>query len=444
MAIKDPPPHFRYVADYRCPTSQAVSRPTTMQADVVVLPADVTVFSCCGSANHMQQPWTGRNKSCLCHWGWWLLTVLHAAASSGWIGSRCKGPASLRLRMRRVSGPWSRGDAAALPRLLQRMTGATATAAQGQGGEMINALAMRNRPTGAHYANRRYDKVMRLTTWKTFWRVIVPSVGTTVLTAWLFPLIFWMLRTIPLTVASGGVTEELSFDSFVGNFLTIFGLLFSILGGSSYASLYGQNEAIYYAIFAEVSEAKALVEQVAMVCQGRPINDKVLGYIERYVREDLRQLTTPPSVMLATRPRDDPLESILYLTSVGVPSSIYETVRSLRQLRGQRLGAIQRKMPPIQIAMLWVLGVCLMVASPMLILDIQGAGRSPLVRILFGFLCGSVVLTLRVINELWNPAGGAYNVDGVLRVAVRGLEEEIKQRRQGGTFSSTDLPSPPP
>lgn len=241
-----------------------------------------------------------------------------------------------------------------------------------------------------------------------------------------------------------GVPLTAAFDSFVGNFLTIFGLLFSILGGSSYASLYGQNEAIYYAVYAEVSEAKALVEQVAMVCQGRPINDKVLAYIEMYVRDDLQRLTTPPSVMLATRPSDDPLESILYLTSVGVPSVIYETVRSLRQLRGQRLGAIQRKLPPIQLFLLWVLGTSLLMASPLLVVGMDGAGSSPLIRLLFGCLCGSIVMTMRIIHELWNPTGGVYNVDGVLRVAVSGLQEEIRQRRQGVTFSTTDMPSAPP
>lgn len=301
---------------------------------------------------------------------------------------------------------------------------------------------MRN--CGEQGAEKRYEKVIRLNYKRTLYRVILPTVLTTIASAWLFPVLFQLLRKIPLQCDASDLSQDFSFDAFVGNFLTIFGLLFSILGGSSYASLYGQNEAIYYAIFAEVSEAKALVEQVAMVCQGRPINEKVLAYIERYVSEDLRQLNRPPAVMLATRPQDDPLESILYLTSVGVPSSIYETVRSLRQLRGQRLGAIQRKLPPIQIFLLWVLGLAIVVASPMLILDLTSAGKSPMIRLLFGFLCGSVVLTLRVIHELWTPTGGAYNVDGVLRVAVRGLEEEIRLRRQGGTFSSTDLPSPPP
>ncbi|CAE8593902.1 unnamed protein product, partial [Polarella glacialis] len=103
-----------------------------------------------------------------------------------------------------------------------------------------------------------------------------------------------------------------------------------------------QNEAIFCALFAEVSEAKALMEQIALVCSGRPFYRSALENIRRYVNNDLKRLDKPPSVLCALKPRDDPLESILYLTSVGVPSAVYETVRSLRQRRGDRLGAVQR------------------------------------------------------------------------------------------------------
>jgi hypothetical protein len=37
----------------------------------------------------------------------------------------------------------------------------------------------------------------------------------------------------------------------------------------------------------------------------------------------------------------------------------------------------------------------------------------------------------QVIGEMWRPAGGAYNVDGVLRIMVRGLEEELDARMSG-------------
>ena len=46
----------------------------------------------------------------------------------------------------------------------------------------------------------------------------------------------------------------------------------------------------------------------------------------------------------------------MYMTSVGVPSIVYETVRDLRQARGERLGACQRKFPFIAIFRIRVSG----------------------------------------------------------------------------------------
>ena len=74
---------------------------------------------------------------------------------------------------------------------------------------------------------------------------------------------------------------------------------------------------------------------------------KVLESISKYVKSDLKQLQADPAILISSRPVDDPLESIMYLTSVGVPSSVYETVRSLRQARAARLGALQRKLPKV-------------------------------------------------------------------------------------------------
>ncbi|CAE7384559.1 unnamed protein product [Symbiodinium natans] len=221
-------------------------------------------------------------------------------------------------------------------------------------------------------------------------------------------------------------------------------VLFSILAGNSYTSLYSQNEAIYCALFAEVSEAKALMEQIALVCSGRPFYRSALENIRRYVKHDLRRIDIPPSVLCACKPRDDPLESILYLTSVGVPSAVYETVRSLRQRRGDRLGAVQRKLPPVQMALLYVLGGLNLVGLLLLALRRPSAAEYHLCRGLFAMMAGGLMMTMRVIHELWVPVGGAYNVDGVLRVMIRGLEDELDQRLKGKTFSDTRLPPPPP
>ena len=97
-----------------------------------------------------------------------------------------------------------------------------------------------------------------------------------------------------------------------------------------------------------MTEAKSLLEQVALVCQGRAMYNKVLESMSKYVGGDLKQLQADPAILISSRPVDDPLESIMYLTSVGVPSSVYETVRSLRQARAARLGALQRKLPKVK------------------------------------------------------------------------------------------------
>lgn len=229
----------------------------------------------------------------------------------------------------------------------------------------------------------------------------------------------------------------LSQDSsqFVQNFLTVSGLLFSILIGQTYAFLYTQQEAVFYALFNEVTEAKSLLEQVALVCQGRSMYSRVLESISKYVQNDLKQLQADPAVLISARPIDDPLESIMYMTSVGVPSSVYDTVRSLRQARAARLGALQRKLPPLHIALLWILAVIELGSFPLLGAGTQSIGGYNILTVegvLFGVMTFGIVLTMRVIGELYRPGGGAYNVDSVLGVMVKGLELELKERMAGG------------
>jgi hypothetical protein len=98
---------------------------------------------------------------------------------------------------------------------------------------------------------------------------------------------------------------------FIQNFLTVIGLLFSILAGNAYSALYQQQESIYFALFQEVSEAKSLLEQTTLVCQGRPFYQAALACIRDYVKNDLRRLDVPPAELLSTRPMEDPLESIM-------------------------------------------------------------------------------------------------------------------------------------
>ena len=129
-----------------------------------------------------------------------------------------------------------------------------------------------------------------------------------------------------------------------------------------------------------------------------------------------------------------------------MPSVIYETVRDLRQARGYRLGAMQRKFPRLGIALLYLLALLELAAFPLLgagtavgapqsIFNVQGA--------LFGGLCGATTLVLRIIQELWRTSGGAFNVDEVLTSMVRGLSDELDARAaQALAGAATECPVP--
>jgi len=284
---------------------------------------------------------------------------------------------------------------------------------------------------------------------KTLLRIALPSIGIGFLAFLTFPVASLFL--VQLITGSGstsaGALTVLSQDSsqFVQNFLNVSSVLFSILVGQTYGFMYQQQESIYYALFNEVTEAKSLLEQVALVCQGRSMYKRCLECIHLYVQNDLKQLKEDPAALLSARPVDDPLESLMYMTSVGVPSTVYETVRSLRQARAARLGALQRKLPLIHILLLWILAIIELVSFPLLGAGTQVIGGYNVLTVegcLFGVMTCGIVLTMRVVGELWRAAGGAYNVDSVLKVMVSGLEEELKARMSGSKVYSSSLKAP--
>jgi len=246
-----------------------------------------------------------------------------------------------------------------------------------------------------------------------------------------------LVLTLARSFNDAKVAAVLSQDvsNFVGNFLSLIGLLYSILVGQVFGFLYSQKEALYLALFDEVTEAKSLLEQVALVSQGRTMYGTCLASIARYVREDLRGgVKVEPSVLLSARPKDDPLEAILYMTSVGVPGRVYDTVRTLRDARAKRLGALQRKVPVVHLALLWVLAGIMLLSFPLLGVGTQTIGGYNVLTVegtLFGVAAFALVMTKMVLAELWRPTGGAYSVDSVLRVMVRGLEMELEERMAG-------------
>ena len=229
-------------------------------------------------------------------------------------------------------------------------------------------------------------------------RISVPAIFAGVIAFFLFPGLALGLASM---VNDAGVFAVLSQDSsqFVQNFLSVSGLLYSILAGQTYYFMYQQQEAVYYALFDEVTEAKSLLEQVALVCQGRSMYKRVLQCIQAYVRDDLMKLQADPAILLSARPADDPLETIMYMTSVGVPSTVYETVRSLRHARARRLGALQRKLPQVHLLLLWILAALELVSFPLLGAGTQTIGGYKLLTvegILFAVITGGIVMTLRV------------------------------------------------
>ena len=257
--------------------------------------------------------------------------------------------------------------------------------------------------TAATQLSRKYSSEFRptgkiMTQVLTLVRVGIPSLMAGIAGFLLFPAMSLFLCSV---WNDAGVFAVLSQDSsqFVQNFLTVAGLLFSILVGQTYYFMYQQQEMVYYSLFNEVTEAKSLLEQVALVCQGRSMYPKVLNSIQQYVTYDLKRLKADPAILLSARPIDDPLETIMYLTSVGVPSTVYETVRSLRQARAQRLGALQRKLPQVHMLLLWILAGILLVSFPLLGAGTQSIGGYNILTVegcLFGVMTTGIVLTLRV------------------------------------------------
>lgn len=263
----------------------------------------------------------------------------------------------------------------------------------------------------------------------TMLRVSIPSI----LAGWLATKFFPSLVKL---YPRASVTSD-----FVGNFLSVVGLLYSLLVGQTYGFVYSQQEALYYALYNEVTEAKSLLEQIALVSRGRAIlYPRLLKDMSNYVRNDLCSLRKDPAVLLSARPVDDPLESIMYLTSVGVPGDIYQTVKSLREARAVRLGALQRKVPPMHMILLYTLAAFIVFTFPLL--SLSSTTFLGIERILFGILVFSITITKRVMTELWRPAGGAYNVDAVLQIMIKGLESELKERMSNSDSFTSNVEPP--
>jgi hypothetical protein len=340
---------------------------------------------------------------------------------------------------------------------------------------------------------------------RTIIRVGLPSILIAIFATSIYPSITHWLQSLPADIPqtlyiieplyTDAVLTVLSNDlsQYIQNILTTCALLFGLLVGQAYYFTYKEQERVYYALYVEVTEAKSLLEQIALLSYGRRnrsgsgrrddddsrrrgtnsnnLYSTLLTKLNEYVKYDLEVLSLRNPVdatisftkqYTATTDTDennmvrresnnneDPLESILYATSVGLPGPIYDTVLSLRRARSERCGAIQTKLPNVQMIVLRLLGLIVLITFP-----ICGSGSSSIApnvlvlqSVLFGILAFGLTTVLGVVDELRNSTnGGAYGVDGVLSVMVRGLKEELDDRLRGEQHGSSLLtfasPSP--
>jgi len=352
------------------------------------------------------------------------ISVLNDAVPVNCFQTNCGGRTPLSASARRLRSPSSRGSGS------RRELGSSSD--NGDDSIGLPPLSPLDRIRASAPARTGGEAPQLSIQGETLTRILLPSLASSLGAFLLFPP---MALGLSYLINDSATFAVLSVDSsqFVQNYLTITGLTFSILVGQTYYFMYQQQEAVFMSLFGEVAEAKSLLEQVALVCQGRrDMYGTCLAAIREYVDDDLKRgLSVDPAKVLSARPMDDPLEIITYLTSVGVPSSIYDTVRSLRQARAARLGALQRKLPPVHLLLLWLLALIELSSFPVLGAGTQTIGGYNILTIegaLFATMAFGIVLTLNVVGELYVGSGGAYNVDEVLSVMVKGLDEELDTR----------------
>ncbi|KAJ1446090.1 hypothetical protein M885DRAFT_472941 [Pelagophyceae sp. CCMP2097] len=230
------------------------------------------------------------------------------------------------------------------------------------------------------------------------------------------------------------------------NYINAVNILFSLLLVNTFVFLYTQQEQLYVSLFREVSVGKALLEQLAYVSRGRPeYADELLGHVEQYVANDLRALKVPAVVTLSRTNGVEPLEAVMWLTSVGAPGAVYDTVKALREARGARLGALQRKLPGVHFLLLGILGFLVLITFPLLgaatgVAVAPGDGLLQVQALLFSLLTFAVALTGAVLYAFWLPSGSAYNVDAVLDVMAQGRVPRGRhdERHAGGKTDGSD------
>ena len=313
---------------------------------------------------------------------------------------------------------------------------------------------------------------------QTITRIAIPSLSASLLTYMTFPFatrsIYTFVQTSFNGIETGRGYEALNLiltdnsNQFIQNAHNFLALNFCFLTSFTFAFLYNNQVSLYYALFEEVTEIISLMEQVALCTEGRSgVYMVLLDSIKRYVEEDLKFVTKMggsisitnntmnnnnnnknnkrieedlPAILVSQRPQNDPLETILYLTSVGRPSNIYSTIKSLRQARAKRLASLQRKLPEVNMYLLYILGFTTWVTFPIVTAGSSTVGGESLIEVYRNQLSIGVLgmgCVLGILNELKQPeVGSAYNVDySILGTLMDGLENEL-DCRMGRCMSS--------
>lgn len=135
----------------------------------------------------------------------------------------------------------------------------------------------------------------------------------------------------------------------------------------------------------------------------------------------------------------DALETLLFATSVGVPSGVCDSVRAIRQARASRLAAAQRKFPLAHSGILWTLamlatGIFVLLAAGMAGFEADVATQSghllAVLSPLFGVLVGAQTMTGMVMSELSKPGGSElFRSQDIVEQGLGGLLQELRQKK---------------
>ncbi|CAJ1443650.1 unnamed protein product [Effrenium voratum] len=275
--------------------------------------------------------------------------------------------------------------------------------------------------------------------------ILARAAACGVAAAGLFCPLATSLRSLLATPAQEVLKDDMT--QFSQNAFAVVLLLLGLLLGETLSMLLQRQDRLYHAIYCEVSEARSLIEQLVLLSGCReglnqswsPSSKTLLETVEAYLVEDLQNLGK--SGLLPDRGGAvDPLESMLFVTSVGLPSCICDSVRSIRQARAERLAAAQRRFPLGHQVILSAMAACAMAVFILLAAGLAGfeadSATKPghlltVLAPLFGLLMSAQVLTASVLTELSNCGGSdLFRAQDVVQQSLSGLLAELRQRQK--------------